>query len=55
MSEETQHSALYSYHREILFLWSLEDIWGYMHLNIHQIDYSRAIGTELDSLYPRMG
>lgn len=40
---------------KILFPWSLGDLWGYVHLNVHQLDYSRITGTERDSLYPGMG
>lgn len=40
---------------KILFPWSLGDLWEYVRLNVHQLDYSRIIGTELDSLYPGMG
>lgn len=40
---------------KIVFLWNLGDLWGYVQLNIHQLDDSRITGPELDSLYPRMG
>lgn len=40
---------------KILFPWSLGDLWGYVHLNVHQLDYSRIMGTEPDSLYPGIG
>lgn len=40
---------------KILFPWILRDLWGSAQLKVHQLDYLKIIGTELDSLYPGMG